>query len=321
MAINRPINPNNLPWFPFYAAAWTGSRTVVKMSMAERGIYISLLAVCWQHGELEWDADYLSRILCGDKRTIQKWMDKYECLVETSSSLENSGAFQQISGEMQQFSGELADSHENSRTFRRIVLPKLQDFSSTMRKNVVSAGQSRVEQITEEGDDADDVNGQAATLPTHLPSPYGETGKNKPVKPSVPVGTNRKVHPARVGKNSPASVAPSVPAKEQARAPANAGNTPGLQLNDIREWPDSEDRFGISGTRIRDCIIYQLDAMKSPWYSDKAFPTISKLNSAGYVTKLDADTPAGWTPQTAHAEEHVKKNELNKYPTRDVVFD
>jgi hypothetical protein len=35
MANHRPVNPNNLPWFPFYTAAWIGSRAVLKMSMAE----------------------------------------------------------------------------------------------------------------------------------------------------------------------------------------------------------------------------------------------------------------------------------------------
>ncbi len=110
----KKMNPSNLPWFPFYTAAWLGSTTVTGMTMTERGIYATLMAMCWQYGEIEWDATVLAKMLYIDRRTVVKWMEKYEHLTTTLQS---------------------------SSTKR--VLPKLQEFAETL-------GKSEVRQNTEE---------------------------------------------------------------------------------------------------------------------------------------------------------------------------
>jgi hypothetical protein len=78
-------NPKNLPWFPLFSAAWLGSDTVDAMTMTERGIYITLLAMNWQYGSVAWDAKILSCKLNVDKRTIGNFLEKYRSLVVTSA--------------------------------------------------------------------------------------------------------------------------------------------------------------------------------------------------------------------------------------------
>src|ERR1039458_10599715 len=102
----KKMNPSNLPWFLFYTAAWLGSSTVTKMTMTERGIYATLIAMCWQYGEIEWDATILAKMLYIDRRTVVKWMEKYE---------------------------QLTTPLQSGSTKR--VLPKLQEFAETLGKN------------------------------------------------------------------------------------------------------------------------------------------------------------------------------------------
>ena len=102
----KKMNTTNLPWFPFYTAAWLGSTTVTGMTMTERGIYATLMAMCWQYGEIEWDATVLAKMLYIDRRTVVKWMEKYEHLT---------AALQLGSGKR--------------------VLPKLQEFAETLGKS------------------------------------------------------------------------------------------------------------------------------------------------------------------------------------------
>jgi hypothetical protein len=79
---------------------------------------------------------------------------------------------------------------------------------------------------------------------------------------------------------------------------AAAIQKPGLA--DIRDW--NEDRFGISGERLRNCILYQLDHSPNDWYRKKADITLSKMSKEGFVAKLNADTKLGWTPENASAK-------------------
>jgi hypothetical protein len=78
-------NPKNLPWFPLFTAAWLGSDTLDVMTMTERGIYITLLVINWQYGDITWESKTLARKLNIDKRTIQNFMEKYRSLVVTCS--------------------------------------------------------------------------------------------------------------------------------------------------------------------------------------------------------------------------------------------
>jgi uncharacterized protein YdaU (DUF1376 family) len=69
---------NSFPWFPFYATDWATSEDVMEMTMAERGVYITLLATQWRcDNELPADCKKLA-IHCGtDSRTIANWMKKW----------------------------------------------------------------------------------------------------------------------------------------------------------------------------------------------------------------------------------------------------
>lgn len=103
---NKKMNQKNLPWFPFYTAAWLGSATVSKMTMTERGIYVTLMSMCWQYGSVQWDKKTLSKQLGIDPRTLGGFMEKYMNLTQTL--------------------------HEGS---MEVTLPKVQDFALTLAKN------------------------------------------------------------------------------------------------------------------------------------------------------------------------------------------
>ena len=166
-------------------------------------------------------------------------------------------------------------------------VPYIQTLQTDRQENIHTSPNSP-------GDDA-------ATLPS-LP-PKSETGKSLPVEP-VPL-------------------APLVPLDDNPpfTPTPHAANPPQVELADIRDWPENEERHGISGARIRYCIRQQLDVLKSPWYCGKAYPTVGKINSKSgvYVTKLNEDTEAadsankktseesklapGWSGQTYKANE------------------
>jgi len=99
------------------------------------------------------------------------------------------------------------------------------------------------------------------------------------------VGPEQEVHPA------PVQVKPAAPASQVAAAPRQE---PKPELADIRDW--SEDRFGIPGSRLRNCILFQLDYNKNDWYRQNP-PTMASMEREKFVTKLDKDTPVGWTPE------------------------
>ena len=73
---------------------------------------------------------------------------------------------------------------------------------------------------------------------------------------------------------------------------------PKEELNGIRNW--NQSAHGVSAKRLRNCIAYHLDFVENSWYADKLTP--AALGREGFVTKLDADTPLGWTPATANVK-------------------
>jgi hypothetical protein len=237
-----------------------------------------ILAGVWQYGSLPTDPWKLSKLLNIRYEVTTRWLQEWSKLVVC---VEHGCSEHVVAVES---------------PCSQCVVPKLQNFAETLRKNGASPEQRRGEETKEERDDAD-VDGQAAALPSSPPSSTGQTGEKQPV--STP-------------SSAPPPTVEAGDSKRPFAAPAKVGKAPGPQLNDIREWPDSESRFGISGQRIRNCIIYQLDVLKSPWYSDKAFPTINKLDSEGYVNKLNADTPVGWTPASAKKVPHGWSGQIYK---------
>ena len=51
--MNRP------PAFQFYAGDWLRDENVMKMTLEQRGAYITLIAICWQEGSIPADIEEL----------------------------------------------------------------------------------------------------------------------------------------------------------------------------------------------------------------------------------------------------------------------
>jgi hypothetical protein len=67
-------------WFPFDVIDWLTSEDVLRMSAAERGIYITLLCVQWRDGYVH-VSDVLAAKVSGlDRRSVAKWMQTWNHL-------------------------------------------------------------------------------------------------------------------------------------------------------------------------------------------------------------------------------------------------
>lgn len=155
----------------------------------------------------------------------------------------------------------------------RCVVPQVQVCSELLEKN---GGRRGTEQ--NRGDDSrgdyNNVRQSSSYTPSPVPSSVTETDKNNPAP-----------HQESVPPQSESDVQGSAPAAPPA-------------LPDIREW--SEDAFGVSAERLRNCIVYVLDYRKDDWYRrDGVTPT--SMSREKFVRKLNADTPPGWTPAAANA--------------------
>jgi hypothetical protein len=76
----------------------------------------------------------------------------------------------------------------------------------------------------------------------------------------------------------------------------------------MRLWPVNEERFGIDGTRLRNCLIHVLDHRKDTWYRDNP-PTVESMSHENFVRKLNRDTLPGWTPGWSQKNTEPKKTE------------
>ncbi len=166
---------------------------------------------------------------------------------------------------------------------------------------------------TEETVDTNDTfvaRSQAATPPSVLsgdeaeektPAVSTEAKANSPVNipvnnPLLPPMADGNVHPAH-GNGAAAQNPPKSPAPN-----------PLDNLTDMRQWPESEGRFGLDGTRLRNCLIHVLDHRKDNWYRDNP-PTLDSMNHENFVRKLNRDTLPGWTPNWSEKNPQPKKTE------------
>ena len=240
----KQMNPKKLPWFPFYTSAWLGSSTVLNMTMVERGIYITLMAHCWQNGNVPWSRKTLSKLLGVDPRTVGNFMEKYGRLTDIScNSLENS-----------------TDSRLSPPD---VTLPKLQEFAETLEKNAPPKIQSRREETR--GDETNETNGGRPS--SDAPKPIFTPSVTETKAMAVPVAV------------IPNPATPALPVK---------------LLGDIRDW--NEEKFGIPADRLRNCIIYQLDYAKDDYFR-KSEITPASMERSKFITLLNDNTPAGWTPE------------------------
>jgi hypothetical protein len=164
---NKKMNPNNLPWFPTYTAAWLGSDTVQGMTYTERGIYHELMVMCWQYGSIPWDKKTLAKRLRIDQRVCGRFMENYTDLTQTL--------------------------HEGSTD---VTLPKLQEFAETLGKSDPPKIQRRGEEMN--GEDTTKnvrVAPVSTTKTTPVPAPVEAPVKPKgfdPLTYSEPVSSTGK---------------------------------------------------------------------------------------------------------------------------------
>lgn len=68
--------PDAIPWMPFYAADWITSHSVRAMTMAERGLYITLLTEAWlAGGSLPADLERLARIVGTTEKELRQALE------------------------------------------------------------------------------------------------------------------------------------------------------------------------------------------------------------------------------------------------------
>jgi hypothetical protein len=173
---------------------------------------------------------------------------------------------------------------------------------------------------TEETVDTNDTNetfvarSQVATL-SSIPStdkaeektPAASTEKE--VMPPVSIPTDNPAEPSAIdgdvqtahgnGEGSGASA----PVLNSTTAPS-----PLDILTDMRLWPESEARFGISGLRLRNCLNFCIDHRKDSWYRDNP-PTVESMSRENFVRKIDKETLPGWTPDWSEKKPDPKKTE------------
>lgn len=73
-------NGKSLPWFPFFPADWRGSPNVQQMTAAERGVYIDLLAIQWEHGDIPSDPALFEKVYGIDRTVYANFVLKYDQL-------------------------------------------------------------------------------------------------------------------------------------------------------------------------------------------------------------------------------------------------
>jgi len=75
--LDFPKIPPSFAWFPLIVADWLGSSAVQRMTMAERGIYLTLLMYQWQWGDLPASVAN-RREACGiDPRSSRRFATKF----------------------------------------------------------------------------------------------------------------------------------------------------------------------------------------------------------------------------------------------------
>jgi hypothetical protein len=91
--MTKPLKNKGFSWFKFDVVDWLTSKTVLSMTLAERGLYITMLAVQWRDDGLPKSLALLSKVTGVDQRILRKFLEKYSELfvdsLEKSSEITN----------------------------------------------------------------------------------------------------------------------------------------------------------------------------------------------------------------------------------------
>lgn len=280
----RHLNPTNLPWFPFHSAAFLGSATVINMTVAERGIYITLLAMCWQNGSIIWNAKVLAKQTGIDYRVLSRFLESYGEL-----TVKLQGSSREVTGKLQGSSRE--STVKLLGTSGEVVFGKLSFFSQIMAKRghaKTTHDMTQHDKTVDETTHKDTGSADAAHS-----APVSALAENKP--PSLPLRKGQLTYEPVMHSFPPVQgVSCSSPIERPPQSPPPPAPAPAPpELGDIREW--NQDAFGVSAERLRNCLVYHLDHAKEPWFRNSGI-TVASMGREKFVTKLNANTPPGWTP-------------------------
>lgn len=287
------------PILPINWLDWEGDEHVQEMDETMEGIYFRIVRELWKFNQFEFNYTQLAkRLRVKDARRVRSFLEKWghlfrcvKCGLVPVPRWEHAATLQQpcsdLAVPMQKPCRYCAASLQCSCSDLAVFVQhgKLKNY----KNDVISGSPLGTTQQNQTKPNRTETEHTAAAAAVALLVPSAQAGstENEPEEQPVPASST-----------SPTS-APSVP--PAAVAPATA-------LNDIREW--SEPRFGVSGDRLRNCVLYQLDHAKNDYYRDSGI-SVASMNREKFVTKLHAETPPGWTPESVTKKTTVAVTETD----------
>ncbi len=259
------------PFMPVLWQDWESDPDTQSMSETQSGIFLKILLRQWQIGSLPrnaWDLARECKIRSYD--TTLKFLKTYSNLIvccECGASWK---------GEDCECGASKLRGRCENRKLRNLRI----DVNSGLELGTTKQKQTKPEP---------EQKLTASCEPQPEPHPDGDDLAT----PGVQAPPDQ---PKQEALSLPGQVRLATPAPQVAAAPRQ-------ELADIREW--SHDRFGVSGTRLRNCILFHLDHNKNDWYRQNP-PTMASMEREKFVTKLDKDTPVGWTPETHNQKPEEK---------------
>lgn len=258
-------NPDKGPWWSLHAVTFLKSQTVREMTMAERGIYITLLNVCWRDGSIPWDAKELAHELRIDTRTMQSWMAK----------------FGKLTGSLREIDQDSDVTHVN---IPEVVFPNQQILSMKMGKTRLD--KSLHTDITNTYTDRQNrVNAEVSVLETET-------------KTKTPVPEPSKVPVQRENERTF-----SVPRKAGSPVPVpRKGFDPLTFDGDVDPVPSSNfpRRETYPGDEVHRILLYHFKHEPSDYWTDPAKGNVtSDIRLSRVINAMAAQVPDEWIPPVA----------------------
>jgi uncharacterized protein YdaU (DUF1376 family) len=157
------------PWFKFYASEWLSNRRVALMSPACKGVYIDLLAMCWQEGSIPADPVELAFLLRLTKREFFPLWDVVKTHFSTASDpnfLTNS-----------RIESERAIANEKSQNGRNAANTRWADDADALQTH--SERNASEEEVRKEKREKEEANACAFDFEAIYLAYPGKTGKAK----------------------------------------------------------------------------------------------------------------------------------------------
>lgn len=148
------------PWFKFYPGDWLSSRRVALMKPAEKGVYIDLLAICWQEGSIPADPDelaYLLRLSKREFRAIWETVSKHFQPTDDPHFLTN-----------RRIEDERADANQKSENGRKAAETRWDDDADALQtqsgRNAIQRAEEREEKRESRSKTKNEIDPELAAL-------------------------------------------------------------------------------------------------------------------------------------------------------------